>query len=146
MDLSGFLNSHGEDEPSGENLEYDPAFISLELAAQPGEERQVGDSVIAAEDPDHDEVLVYAADVLGRSHDLRAAVFLAHSLLRTKGVTPKHPLRYGVRGFVPSEPCDDLRWWQGQGFQDVEPVFSGRRDDGPDVGEDLRPLEGAEGA
>lgn len=85
MDLTAFLNSHGEDEPSGENLEYDPAFISLELAAQPGEERQVGDSIIAAEEPDHSEVLVHAAEVLGRSHDLRAAVLLAHSMLRLKG-------------------------------------------------------------
>lgn len=104
MDLSGFLNSHGEDEPSGENLEYDPAFISLELAAQPGEERQVGDSVIAAEDPDHDEVLVYAADVLGRSHDLRAAVFLAHSLLRTKGFQGFAQATSYIRG------CLD-QWW-----------------------------------
>lgn len=85
MDLTAFLNSHGDDEPSGENLEYDPAFISLELAAQPGEERQIGDSVIAAEEPDHEEVLVHAVEVLERSHDLRAAVFLAHSMLRLKG-------------------------------------------------------------
>ena len=85
MDLSDLLTSHGDDEPSGENLEYDPAFIALELAAQPGEERQIGDNVIAAEEADHAEVLAQANDVLGRSHDLRAAVFAAHSLLRTKG-------------------------------------------------------------
>jgi type VI secretion system protein ImpA len=84
MALSDFLTSHG-DEPSGENLEYDPAFISLELAAQPGEERQVGDSIIAAEDPDWAEVIAQANDVLGRSHDLRAAVFIAHAYLRTRG-------------------------------------------------------------
>lgn len=85
MDLTVFLKSHGDDAPSGENLEYDPAFISLELAAQPGEERQVGDSFIPAEEPDHAEVLTLGAEVLDQSHDLRAAVFLAHSLLRTEG-------------------------------------------------------------
>ncbi|MFN3825809.1 MAG: type VI secretion system protein TssA [Pseudorhodobacter sp.] len=85
MDLADLLSSRGDDEPSGENLEYDPAFISLELAAQPGEERQVGDSIIAAEEPDHAEVISHAMEVLERSHDLRAAVFLAYSLLRTKG-------------------------------------------------------------
>ena len=76
MDIADLLKSHGDDEPSGENLEYDPAFISLELAAQPGEERQIGDSIIAAEEADHDEVIAQAMDVLGRSHDLRAAVIL----------------------------------------------------------------------
>lgn len=85
MDVSALLQSHGDDAPSGENLEYDPAFISLELAAQPGEERQVGDSIIAAEEPDHAEVIEHAIDVMGRSHDLRAGAFIAYSLLRTKG-------------------------------------------------------------
>ncbi|MGQ0565422.1 MAG: type VI secretion system protein TssA [Gemmobacter sp.] len=85
MDIADLLKSHGDDEPSGENLEYDPAFISLELAAQPGEERQIGDTIIAAEEADHVEVIAQAMDVLGRSHDLRAAVILAHSMLRTKG-------------------------------------------------------------
>lgn len=85
MDVSALLQSHGDDAPSGENLEYDPAFISLELAAQPGEERQVGDSIIAAEEPDHAEVIEYATEVMGRSHDLRAGAFIAYSLLRTKG-------------------------------------------------------------
>lgn len=85
MDLAELLISHGDDAPSGENLEYDPAFISLELAAQPGEERQVGDAIIAAEEPDHSDVITHAVDVLGRSHDLRAAVFLSYSLLRTQG-------------------------------------------------------------
>lgn len=85
MDLADLIVSHGDEEPSGENLEYDPAFISLELAAQPGEERQIGDSIIAAEEPDYPEVITQAMDVLGRSHDLRAAVFLAQAMLRTKG-------------------------------------------------------------
>ncbi len=85
MALTDLLKSHGDDAPSGENLEYDPAFMSLEIAAQPGEERQIGDQIIAAEDPDHTEVIAQAMDVLARSHDLRAAVFLAYSYLRTRG-------------------------------------------------------------
>lgn len=85
MDLTELIRRHSDDEASGENLEYDPAFISLELAAQPGEERQIGDTVIAAEEPDWPEVINLALDVLNRSHDLRAAVFLANALLRTEG-------------------------------------------------------------
>jgi type VI secretion system protein ImpA len=100
MDIADLLKSHGDDEPSGENLEYDPAFISLELAAQPGEERQIGDSIIAAEEADHDEVIAQAVDVLGRSHDLRAAVILAHSMLRTKGFPGLAEVTGYIRGVL----------------------------------------------
>ncbi len=85
MDFADFKITHGDEAPSGENLEYDPAFISLELAAQPGEERQVGDSIIEAAEPDWQEVIAQSSDILSRSHDLRAAVFLTHAMLRTKG-------------------------------------------------------------
>lgn len=104
MNLSALLNSHGDDAPSGENLEYDPAFISLELAAQPGEERQVGDSIIAAEEPDHAEVITNAQEVLERSHDLRAAVFLAYSLLRTQGFPGFASATAYIRGCLE-------QWW-----------------------------------
>jgi len=100
MDIADLLKSHGDDEPSGENLEYDPAFISLELASQPGEERQIGDSIIAAEEADHVEVIAQAMDVLGRSHDLRAAVFLANSMLRTKGFPGLAEVTTYIRGVL----------------------------------------------
>jgi hypothetical protein len=48
--------------------------------------------------------------------------------------------------FLLSAPCDDLRWLHGQGFPDVEPVFHGRRDYGPEVRELLRSLERSEGS
>lgn len=85
MDLTSLLKSHGDDAPSGENLEYDPAFTALEKAAQPVEERRMGDSIIPAEDPDYAEVISLAEDILQRSHDLRAGVFMADALLKTKG-------------------------------------------------------------
>jgi type VI secretion system protein ImpA len=104
MDLTSFLNSHGEEEPSGENLEYDPAFISLELAAQYVDERQVGDSIIPAVEADHDEVIIHATEVLSRSHDLRAAVFLAHSLLRLEGFQGFATATSYIRGCLE-------QWW-----------------------------------
>jgi hypothetical protein len=75
-----------DDDPSGENLEYDPVYIELELAAQPGEERQIGDDVIEAEEPDYAEISDLAQKVLERSHDLRAAVLLAHAELSRNGI------------------------------------------------------------
>lgn len=119
MDLSRFRISHGDEEPSGENLEYDPAFISLELAAQPGEERQVGDTIIPAEEPDHREVITQAADVLGRSHDLRAVVFLAHALLRTEGFP----------GFA--EATGLMRWMLEEHWATCHPQLDADDDDDP---------------
>ena len=51
MDPAVLLQSKGDDAPSGENLEYDPAFTEMELAAQPGEESVVGNETIEATDP-----------------------------------------------------------------------------------------------
>jgi type VI secretion system protein ImpA len=86
MDPTVLLQAKGDDLPSGENLEYDPTFIELELAAQPGEERQIGDEIIEAEDPDYGEVRKKALVVLERSHDLRAAVFLADAIMQSEGI------------------------------------------------------------
>ena len=47
-------------------------------------------------------------------------------------------------GALRLEAGNDLSWWQGQDFQDIEPAFSGRGDDGPEVCEDLRTFEGSE--
>lgn len=85
MDLEALLQSHGDENPSGEDMVYDLAFMTLELAAQPGEERQAGDKIIAAEDPDFKEVTGAALAVLEQSHDLRAGVFLSMSELRLRG-------------------------------------------------------------
>ena len=87
MDPAVLLQPKGDDAPSGENLEYDPAFTEMELAAQPGEESVVGNETIEATDPDYREVQKKALEVLERSHDLRAAVFLGDALLHSEGLT-----------------------------------------------------------
>lgn len=85
MDLDALLQSLGDDAPSGEDLEYDPVFTELEIAATHGEERQAGDEILPPEDPDYKEVAAKAMEILERSHDLRAAIFLAEANLRLKG-------------------------------------------------------------
>lgn len=86
MDLDRLLQSFGEDAPSGEDLEYDPDFTELEIAAQPGEERQVGDEIVPGEDPDYKDVAAKALAILERSHDVRAAIFYAEAQIRLKGL------------------------------------------------------------
>lgn len=98
MDLAVLLQSKGEESPSGDNLEYDPAFTEMELAAQPGEERQIGDEITAAADPDYGEVRKTALAILDRSHDLRAAVFLADALLHSEGLSGFADVTGYVRG------------------------------------------------
>lgn len=73
------------DQPSGADLEYDAVFTELEIAAQPGEERQTGKDIIPGRDPDYKVVVARASDILSRSHDLRAAVFLAEAELILNG-------------------------------------------------------------
>lgn len=84
--MDDLFTTHEENGPSGPNLEYEPVFSQLELVAQPGQERQVGDAVIEAEDPDFSDVSRAARDVLALSHDLRAAVHLAHAELNLNGL------------------------------------------------------------
>ncbi len=86
LDLQSLLQDLHDDAPSGEDLEYDPDFMALELASQPGEERVVGDAVIPAEDPDYPAVVEGATALLGRTRDLRVAVILATAALRTGGL------------------------------------------------------------
>ena len=98
MDLRALLEPRSSEPPSGENLEYDPVFTEMELAAQPGEEHQIGDTVTAAEDPDYREVRRTALDVIERSHDLRAAVFLADAVLHLDGIAAFAEVTGYIRG------------------------------------------------
>lgn len=104
MDLAVLLQSKGDDSPSGENLEYDPTFTEMELAAQPGEERQIGDAITEAADPDYREVRARALEVLERSHDLRAAVFLADAVLNLDGLAGFAQVTAFIRGCLQT-------WW-----------------------------------
>ncbi|MEJ2455378.1 MAG: type VI secretion system protein TssA [Candidatus Thiodiazotropha sp.] len=85
IDLKQLLGTNSEDRPSGEDLEYDPLFGEMERAAKGREEQQIGDTVIAAEDPDWSELRARSLAVLERSKDLRAAVQLTRALIRTDG-------------------------------------------------------------
>ncbi len=98
MDVSVLLQPKGDDAPSGENLEYDSVFTDMELAAQPGEERQIGDEITAATDPDYSEVREKALEVLARSHDLRAAVYLGEAVISSDGIVGFAEVTGYIRG------------------------------------------------
>ncbi|MEM9344728.1 MAG: type VI secretion system protein TssA, partial [Pseudomonadota bacterium] len=86
MDLEALLSARDGEHPSGADLEYDPAFVELNEAARGKEERQVGDAMEPAEEPDYADVATKALAILERSHDLRAAVRWTEASLRTRGL------------------------------------------------------------
>lgn len=96
--MSDMLKSHGDDAPSGENLEYDPDFIAMELAGQPEEERQAGSEIVEGSDPDYKDLASKARVILERSHDIRAAVYLADSEARLNGLVGFAEITGYIRG------------------------------------------------
>jgi type VI secretion system protein ImpA len=100
MDPEVLLKARSDDSPSGENMEYDPLFTEMELAAQPVAEQQMGDSVTQGQDPDYSEVVEKSLAVLEQSHDLRAAVFLADAILHTDGLTGFADVTTILRGYL----------------------------------------------
>jgi type VI secretion system protein ImpA len=86
MNLNAYIEPRSDSPPSGENLEYDQAFIEMEIVATPGQEQQKGDEIIPGEEPVWRDVVEKAAEVMGRSHDLRAGAVMAAGLLNTEGL------------------------------------------------------------
>jgi type VI secretion system protein ImpA len=85
IDLNQLLQANSEQTPAGDDLEYDPLFGEMERAAKGKEEQQLGDTLIAAEEPDWSALKSHALAVLERSKDLRAAVQLTRAMIRTHG-------------------------------------------------------------
>ncbi len=100
IDVSALLAEVSEDQPSGEDMEYDPAFIDLEIATQGKEEQEYGDTVIEAEEPNWTEVEELALAVLQQSKDLRAALHLTRALLKSDGFSGLNQALELFRGYV----------------------------------------------
>ena len=86
IDVNGLLQEVSTDAPCGENLQYDPAFLELEQSARGKPEQEFGDIVIAAEEPDWQDVREKALALLSRTKDLRVAMYLTRALLHTDGL------------------------------------------------------------
>lgn len=85
IDIDGLLAPISDAAPCGDDLEYDAAFQAMERAAVGKPEQQIGETVVPAEDPDWRELQRLATEILGRSKDLRAAVFVTRAAARTGG-------------------------------------------------------------
>jgi len=85
LNLQHLLNDISPESPCGENLEEDEVFLKLEVVSRFVEERQMGDSILPAEEPDWKLVRSLALELLERTRDVQAAIHLTCSLLRTDG-------------------------------------------------------------
>ena len=85
IDVPKLLQPVSTDSPSGGDLEYDPAFVGMVRTAQGKPEQQIGDAVVQGQEPDWREVKKTAAQLLGRSKDLRLGVYLARALIKVDG-------------------------------------------------------------
>lgn len=72
--------------PAGASLEYDPAFGELERAVQGRPAQEMGSTVVPAVEADWKDVKNRAIEILKRSKDLRAAMYLTRALVRTDGL------------------------------------------------------------
>ncbi|YCH21702.1 type VI secretion system protein TssA [Pseudomonas sp. D1-3] len=86
VDVSHLLNPVSDELPHGDDLEYDADFLELERLAQGQPERQMGQSVIAAEPPDWRQVRERASDLFARSKDLRLASLYLQSAIALDGL------------------------------------------------------------
>src|SRR6187402_1922361 len=77
----------GDAAPCGSDLEYDPAFLSLEEASRGKPEQQFGDTVIPPEEPDWQAVGEQSRALAERTRDLRVAVLLTRAGARVQGIT-----------------------------------------------------------
>lgn len=74
-----------DDQPSGENLEYDAQFLALEEAVRGKPETQYGNIITPATAPDWKAVRALALALMARTRDLRVAVFLTRGLVGVDG-------------------------------------------------------------
>ncbi len=119
IDVDALLSEFDGDSPCGDDLEYDPDFIELETVAVAKDEQQVGDSVIAAEGVDFPKVATMAHDILKRTKDLRAAVYLAEGVLHSEGFVPFERVLAYIHGVL------DKYW------DTVYPLLDDEDDDDP---------------
>jgi type VI secretion system protein ImpA len=117
LDIEQLLAPISDEQPCGENLEYDADFGELERAAQPKPDQQYGDTKIEGEEPDWRDVFKRSVELFSRTKDLRVAVYMARAALRTDGLGDFRASLAVIRGMLERywkelhpqlDPDDDL--------------------------------------
>src|SRR5690606_9080677 len=70
---------------TGDDLEYDSAFLELGRAAQPKPDQQMGGTIIPGEPMNPTVVFKQATELFVKTKDLRVACYLVHALAAARG-------------------------------------------------------------
>jgi type VI secretion system protein ImpA len=84
--VDDFIKPVSADNPCGENLEYDPAYMELFTLAEGKPEQEIGGTLVAAEEPNWRDVRSRAVELWARTRDLRLASLLTLAELRLEGI------------------------------------------------------------
>lgn len=85
LDVSSYLIEVSPDSPCGDNLEYDPLYLELLRVSEGKPERQVGNSIIPAVEPEWQQTKLLALELLEKTRDIEVAVFLTRAAAFTDG-------------------------------------------------------------
>jgi type VI secretion system protein ImpA len=85
VDIDQLLTPITDEMPAGDDLEYDPEYGELVLAAQRKPEQRMGDQFIPAVEPDWTAVFEKSTTLFSRSKDYRIAVNLTNAAFQKDG-------------------------------------------------------------
>jgi type VI secretion system protein ImpA len=106
LDVEALLAPVSSDQPCGADLEYDPDMLALQQAAAGKPERAVGDTVVAAQEPEWRDVANRCEALLRRTKHLGVAVQFARASCKQFGYIGAVQGLALVRGLVE-------RYWDG---------------------------------
>ncbi len=86
MDLEVLLAPISQNLPCGPDLEYDPDFVALEQTSQGQPERQTGQVIVPAEEPNWIDVKQRAEALFSRTKDLRVVIPLIRAATHSDGL------------------------------------------------------------
>jgi type VI secretion system protein ImpA len=85
LDIQAQMAPVSEALPCGEDLDSDPSFQALEVAARGKPEQQFGETLIAAQAPEWPVMQELALGLLQRTRDLRIAMHVLRAMTRLQG-------------------------------------------------------------
>ncbi|MDR2782293.1 MAG: type VI secretion system protein TssA [Treponema sp.] len=77
IDVKELTKPVSQENPSGENLEYDPLYVEMDSLSVAVPDSFMGDSKIEGRGPDWKKLCKHCLDLWGRTRDLRVAVYFA---------------------------------------------------------------------
>ena len=85
LDIDQYLQGITTTTPCGEDLEYDPSFQEMVRLAEGEPERQVGESIIPATEPNWQSIRKIALQLLNNTRDIQVAVYLTRAEMHLHG-------------------------------------------------------------